>query len=101
MYASSGAGFMAGLSKRGQSVMRLAKGGLVVGAAIHALALFVRFINLGVPPVTNGFEGLSFLSLMIAVVFLLLQRNYRVEALGAFVAPLVCLHLTASLLFSQ
>ncbi|MEW5851158.1 MAG: cytochrome c biogenesis protein CcsA [Myxococcota bacterium] len=100
MYASSGAGFMASLARARPSLLNAAKLGLLVGAAIHALALLVRFIQLGLPPVTNGFEGLSLLSLLIAVIFLVLQRRYPVQVLGAFVAPLVFLHLTASLLFT-
>jgi cytochrome c-type biogenesis protein CcsB len=101
LYGASGLGFLVTLATGRESAGRTLVGLLAAGAVLHLAGLGVRFAQLGLPPVTTGFEGLSLLSLLIAGIYLALLKKHAVRAMGAFVAPLVFLHLTASLLFSD
>lgn len=72
---------------------------LGVGVLVHGAGVLVRMVEQGVPPATSGLEGLALLSLFVAVTFFTFSKRYPVEAVGAFASPLVCLTLTASLIF--
>lgn len=101
LYAGSWGGFLANHTGFRPGASRLATTLLLAAAIVHAFALGLRFIALGIPPVTSGFEGLSLVSLLIAGIFLILRRRHPIDALGTFVAPLVFVHLSTSLLFAH
>jgi cytochrome c-type biogenesis protein CcsB len=100
LYAGSWAGFWWHMARVRPTVLQWAVRVLTAGVVVHGLGLVVRLVGSNIPPATSGLEGLSLLSLLIAVTFLVFAKAYPVEAMGAFAAPLVSLNLTASLLFA-
>lgn len=69
---------------------------LTAGCIAHLLSTVHLTSRLKYLPLTNMQESLSFFSLMIVAVFLLLERRYRVTTLGSFVTPVALLMLIAS-----
>ena len=66
---------------------------IVLGFLSHCVTIAVRYLLAGHTPVVNLHESLSFFSWAVVAFFLLLHYRYKIDVLGAFVAPL------ASLLF--
>jgi cytochrome c-type biogenesis protein CcsB len=65
---------------------RLATGAAVLGLAAHTGAIAARGIAVGRMPFTNLFESLSFSIWALVAIYLLMERRYRITALGAFVS---------------
>ncbi len=70
------------------AAVRWARYALVAGAGVHFFGFVLRYFEAGFTPLTNLFESLSFFSLSTVVVFLIIERKYRMKVLGAFVAPI-------------
>ena len=62
---------------------------MVVGFALHTLALYLRGQHLHRCPLTNLFEVQVFIAWSAVLFYLLIGPSYRVSFLGAFTAPLV------------
>jgi cytochrome c-type biogenesis protein CcsB len=60
---------------------------LALGFIAHFLTLLLRYIEAGHIPVVNLHESLSFFAWLVVGFFLLLHFYYKVEIMGAFVAP--------------
>lgn len=60
---------------------------LVAGFLAHALAIIHRSSAAGHLPITNIHEALSFFSLTIIGIYLLIEWRYKVTSLGALVVP--------------
>lgn len=101
LYALGWMGFLGNHTGLRPSWGVMARRVLGVATVLHASALVERWVALGVPPVTSGFEGLSLVSLLLAGIFLWQSRKQAVASLGVFVAPLSLLHLAASLMLSR
>ncbi|MGH7285924.1 MAG: cytochrome C assembly family protein [Polyangiaceae bacterium] len=87
--------FLAG-STKGTSASKLGPWLLGVGVALHATHIVVSSLVLHVCPVEGVHFGLSVLSLCACAAFLGVRIRYRVDAVGAFVAPLALTFLVAS-----
>jgi cytochrome c-type biogenesis protein CcsB len=61
---------------------------LALGAALHGAVIAMRYREMVVTPVSSLADGLSFTAWLLVVAFLVLDRIYRLPALGAFVTPL-------------
>ena len=61
---------------------------LLGAALLQTGALGIRWLQLGIAPVTNTPEALAFSALLIAVIYLGIQRYYKLPVVGAFVTPL-------------
>ncbi len=61
---------------------------LSIGFASHTLALITRYAEAGYTPVTNLYESLSFFAWMIAGLHLIVSIKYKIDILGAFLAPI-------------
>jgi len=62
---------------------------MVVGFALHTLALYLRGEHLHRCPVTNLFEVQMFIAWSLVLFYLLIGPSYRVSFLGAFTSPVV------------
>jgi cytochrome c-type biogenesis protein CcsB len=69
----------------------------LVGLAFHGAAIVDIGIRLGRAPITNLFESLIVLSWALVAIYLVMERKYRITALGAFAAILsLCMLAVAS-----
>ncbi|GAA3405290.1 cytochrome c biogenesis protein CcsA [Paenibacillus hodogayensis] len=81
---------------------RWGRGGLVltiVGFASQLGYFFTRWYAAGHIPVSNMFEFLTFLSMMIALAFVIVYAIYRVAVLGMFAMPVCVIILAYALVF--
>jgi len=71
----------------GQGISRFSNGLFRIGAVLHLLSLIAIMFSQG------GFKGFALFTsasaLLVAGLFLVFERSYRIENLGAFVIPLV------------
>jgi cytochrome c-type biogenesis protein CcsB len=74
---------------------------LKIGLLLHLAGEISLGIEHGAIPVTNSFESLNVLALLVVVTFVIVSRRYAVPVLGAFVSPLVMVTLAASMAFGQ
>lgn len=81
------------------AVGRISRWVLAAGFLGHASFTFSRYLAAGYTPITNLHESLSFFSLSIVGVFIVLQHRYRAAILGSFVTPLALLVMLSSALF--
>ncbi|MCB4757486.1 MAG: c-type cytochrome biogenesis protein CcsB [Elusimicrobia bacterium] len=87
--------YLSFLFSRGPSLPRVAKGFLTVAVISHIISLLVRtYLARLMPehswyvPWSNWFESFSFFSLVITVLFLILQVYRSLPILGTFTSPL-------------
>lgn len=83
-------------------VKRWGKLGLVltlVGFASQLGYFFTRWYTAGHIPVSNMFEFLTFLSMMIALAFVIVYSIYRITVLGMFAMPVCVIILAYALVF--
>jgi ABC-type uncharacterized transport system permease subunit len=69
---------------------------LLAGAALHATHIVTSSFILHVCPAMGLHFGLSLASALACGIFLALRRRYRIDVMGAFVAPLALTFLLAS-----
>jgi len=77
--------FIVTMKERGAKLGRMF---LLIGVILHALGFGTRYAAAGYTPITDLFESLSFFSMAIAGVFLVVEVRFHLRVLGAFVAPL-------------
>jgi cytochrome c-type biogenesis protein CcsB len=70
------------------------------GFGVHCAFTLHRYLTAGHTPITNLHESLSFFSLAIVAVFIIVVRTYRVSILGTFVTPVALLLMLVSFGFS-
>jgi ABC-type uncharacterized transport system permease subunit len=87
--------YLAG-AKGGQLAGRLAPRVLVVGAALHAGDIVVSSILLHVCPVVGIHFAMSVVSLFACIAYLAMRSRWRIDVIGAVVAPLALTSLLAS-----
>jgi cytochrome c-type biogenesis protein CcsB len=80
------------LAFRSESLGKVATGTLLAGAIVETTAIFLRWyesyeMGIGRAPLTNLYESLVFFALTIAIVYLLIERKFKIKTAGAFVAP--------------
>ena len=64
---------------------------LYAGFLSHTAALMVRGIGAGRVPLTNQYEFATSFAWGIVLLFLIFERKYKFQAMGAFVMPVVLL----------
>ncbi len=84
--------YIAYVSFRTQRVGRLASWTLFAGFVIETAALGLRWyesyeMGIGRIPLTNLYESLVFFAWTVAIIYILLERKFRLRIMGAFVSP--------------
>ena len=79
------------LVQRQEAIYRLAVLVTLAGWVLHTLALVVRGVEVGRPPLGTLVEAMSVVGWAAVLLTLWAERQYRVKVLGAFVLPLVAL----------
>ena len=80
---------LAYLVQREELVHRLAGLATVAGWAVHSIALIVLVTETGRPPFGTLSEAVSVAVWVVVLLEMLVERQYRIPALGAFVMPVV------------
>jgi cytochrome c-type biogenesis protein CcsB len=80
------------LAFRSEGIGKIATFSLFAGVLIETVAIGMRWyesyqLGIGRAPLTNLYESLVFFAWMIAIVYLLIERKFKIKALGAFVTP--------------
>ena len=80
------------LAFRSEGLGKAASLSLLGGVLVETAAIGLRWyesyaMGIGRAPLTNMYESLVFFALTIALIYLVLERKYRVKTVGAFVAP--------------
>jgi cytochrome c-type biogenesis protein CcsB len=80
------------LAFRSESLGKVATLTLLAGVIIETTAIFLRWyesyqMGIGRAPLTNLYESLVFFAWTIAVVYLLIERKFKIKTAGAFVTP--------------
>ncbi len=88
-----------GLKKEG--IGKFATWILFTGILTHTVALVLKTVEAKHAPFVNTYEALSFLSWLIALVYILLQLRFRIRALGALVTPMAFLAIAAASVLPQ
>ncbi|RMF23221.1 MAG: c-type cytochrome biogenesis protein CcsB, partial [Deltaproteobacteria bacterium] len=68
---------------------------------MHAAAIFVRYRQLGVLPVTTFYEGLSFFAWLTVGIYIAVGSRYKLTAIGAVVSPLAFLLTLAATMLNE
>ncbi|NLK59402.1 MAG: c-type cytochrome biogenesis protein CcsB [Tissierellia bacterium] len=74
-----------------KSLAKPARYAVWLGFFLHTAAIVVRGIGAGRAPLSNQYEFATAFAWGIALFFLLFERKYRFDAMGAFVTPLLFL----------
>jgi len=92
LYAVSSVFYVRGLSQSETSRSKLATGLLFGGFVFHVLFIALRYAGVSFTteplPVLSLPDSLSKVGVLLIGIFLLLERPFRVQSLGAFIAPL-------------
>lgn len=86
-YLVSGSVYIWHLITRSKRAASLATMLLVLGLFAHSMALILRWINSGHPPLSDSYESLSLFSWGIVLFYLITERIYPIRAAGAVVVP--------------
>ncbi len=80
------------LAFRSESLGKVATWTLFAGVIVETAAIFLRWfesyqMGIGRAPLTNLYESLVFFAWTIAIVYLLIERKFKIKTAGAFVTP--------------
>jgi cytochrome c-type biogenesis protein CcsB len=80
------------LAFRSEGLGKVATSVLWAGVGVESAAILLRWyesyqMGIGRAPLTNLYESLVFFALTIAVVYLLMERKFKIKTAGAFVTP--------------
>ena len=80
------------LAFRSESLGKVATWTLLAGVIVETTAIFLRWyesyeMGIGRAPLTNLYESLVFFAWTIAIVYLLIERKFKIKTAGAFVTP--------------
>jgi ABC-type uncharacterized transport system permease subunit len=95
-YLAASALFIAFLAGRADHAVRWAPRLVAIGVPLHAAQICVWSLVLHVCPVEGIHFALSVASMLVAVVYLVARMRFRVDVVGAFVAPQALAFLLAS-----
>jgi len=80
--------YWAWLGSKKEFVGRLATYLTIIAVIINAVAIILRMVTSGHPPLSNGYEFLLTFCLGIMAVYLYAEIRYKLRSLGAFVMPI-------------
>jgi ABC-type uncharacterized transport system permease subunit len=95
-YLGACALFVAYLAGRGDWALRVAPRLVGLGAAMHAAHIVVASLVLKVCPVEGIHFSMSVVSMLACVAYLVARLKFRIDVVGAFVAPVALTFLLAS-----
>jgi ABC-type uncharacterized transport system permease subunit len=75
--------------RQGESVFGIAMAAFRVGVVIHAVAIADLAMAIGHIPIDNYYQTLSFCALLSAIVFVALERRYRLASVSIGLFPLI------------
>jgi cytochrome c-type biogenesis protein CcsB len=80
------------LAFRSESLGKVATWTLLAGVIVETTAIFLRWyesyeMGIGRAPLTNLYESLVFFAWTIAIVYLLIEKKFKIKTAGAFVTP--------------
>ena len=80
------------LAFRSEALGKVASISLLGGVVVETAAIGMRWyesyqMGIGRAPLTNLYESLAFFAWTIAVIYLVLERKFKIKTVGAFVAP--------------
>jgi cytochrome c-type biogenesis protein CcsB len=80
------------LAFRSEGIGKIATFSLLAGVVIESAAIGTRWyesyqMGIGRAPLTNLYESLVFFAWTIAVIYLMLERKFKIKTVGAFVSP--------------
>jgi cytochrome c-type biogenesis protein CcsB len=80
------------LAFRSEALGKVASISLLGGVVVETAAIGMRWyesyqMGIGRAPLTNLYESLAFFAWTIAVLYLVLERKFKIKTVGAFVAP--------------
>jgi cytochrome c-type biogenesis protein CcsB len=80
------------LAFRSEMLGKVATFSLLGGVVVETAAIGMRWyesyqLGIGRAPLTNMYESLAFFAWTIAVIYLVLERKFKMKTMGAFVAP--------------
>ena len=80
------------LAFRSEALGKVASTSLLGGVVVETAAIGMRWyesyqMGIGRAPLTNLYESLAFFAWTIAVIYLVLERKFKIKTVGAFVAP--------------
>jgi cytochrome c-type biogenesis protein CcsB len=90
-YVLSAGLYLVFLFTRVRHLNRAALAVLIIGAVAHPVGMAWRMVIAGHPPLTNLFETINFFTWVIVMIYLVTEFKYRLDILGSFIMPLVCL----------
>lgn len=100
-YAVAGVAYLVHLLRMKGKASLVGVVALAVGLGLHATAIVLRGRELLQSPLSGVGDGLSALAALLVLVYLVLDRVYRLPALGAFVTPLALTVTVSALLLPQ
>ncbi len=100
-YLIAAATFGAQVLNPRQAFLRAGAISLGIGFGMHAAAIFVRYRQLGVLPVTTFYEGLSFFAWLTVGIYIAVGSRYKLTAIGAVVSPLAFLLTLAATMLNE
>ena len=77
------------LVRRRESIFRVAMAGFALGAVFHFVSIVEDGLATQHCPITNFYETLSMCAFLIVLLYLFVERRYKLESLSVFVFPLV------------
>jgi cytochrome c-type biogenesis protein CcsB len=101
IYAAATVFYLSYLVKPKETLGRVGHWLITIGFLVHCGFTLNRYLEAGHTPITNLHESLSFFSLSVVGIFILLKSRYKVFILGSFVTPLALLILATSAAFSS
>jgi cytochrome c-type biogenesis protein CcsB len=87
-YAVAGVAYLIYLFKQQGRSWQVGALALLAGFLTHAAVIVARYRDMTGTPVSSLADGLSFMAWLMVGVYLVLDRVYRLPAIGAFVTPL-------------
>jgi ABC-type uncharacterized transport system permease subunit len=96
VYGVASALFVAALAGRGSGLARFAPRLVGLGVPLHAAHIVVWSLVLNVCPVEGIHFALSVASMLACLAYVLARKRFRIDAVGAFVAPQALVFLLAA-----
>jgi len=90
-------GYLSFLIFQKKKTSRIAIIFLYIGYIFHTSSLILRIIKIGVFPVTNFYESLSFFCWLVIGGYLALRFRFKMEVMGAFISPLATMMIIPAL----
>ena len=89
VYCAAGMGYLWYLMGSDRTGARFGTAALTAGLVLHGAALAIKTAQYGFSPAMDVEEGLSLVAWFVGLLYILVNRSFRLPILGAFVVPLI------------